>query len=86
MDATNVTRRAWLKAATTIGVATMTVKPARSSPQAGDTAASKPLDLGSRREVFVDRLLIDRCGILPQVKDGRERDRLGLLRLPGTAA
>jgi len=77
MDATNVTQRAWLKAATTIGVATMTVKPGRSSPQAGNTAASKPLDLGSRREVFVDRLLIDRCD---------ERDRLGLLHLPDTAA
>ena len=60
MNVTDLTRRAWLNGMTTIGVTTMTIKPARPSPQAVDTAALKPFDLGSRGELFVDRLLIDR--------------------------
>ena len=60
MHATEVTRRDWLKTAAAVGAAAITSTTVLSSTQAQEPAAPKVLDLGSRRELFVDRLLIER--------------------------
>lgn len=58
MNTTKLTRRSWLKTAAAIGAAAVTATPALSSTRARQPAASDVLDIGSRRELFVDRFLI----------------------------
>lgn len=57
MNATDLTRRTWLKTAAAIGAAAVTSTPAVSSTRAQAPAV---VDIGARRELFVDRFLIDR--------------------------
>jgi hypothetical protein len=62
---TNLTRRDWLKTATAIGGTAIGGTTAvwgqpGTSVLAGQSTAARVLDIGSRREMFVDRFLIDK--------------------------
>jgi hypothetical protein len=59
MKKTTVTRREWF-AATALGATAIATARSGSSASAANQAASAVRDVGSRRELFVDRFLIDR--------------------------
>ncbi|MHB1034282.1 MAG: hypothetical protein ACYC35_04805 [Pirellulales bacterium] len=54
------TRRSWFKTTAAIGAATLLSRKLSSSAWAADQTPSAIRDIGSRRELFVDRFLIDR--------------------------
>jgi hypothetical protein len=65
MHSSRLSRRDWLKAATAIGLGTGVL----SGRSALGQDAQAPIDIGSRRELFIDRFLIDRL-------DGEAEQRL----------
>jgi hypothetical protein len=60
MNTPTWTRRSWLKTTATIGAATLSSRGFFSSAWAADQTPPAIRDIGSRRELFVDRFLIDR--------------------------